>query len=236
VNLRKPLQQPVKSITFTNVGGTATEYAPKPATQFLPEWYKATATYIGDGKNPSSTSTIKKCIPVFDAITAGYVLITPFDVYVEQVNGEPEYRTMMNNNGIQFHPVMQGSKHPKSMDMRYPKWINPWGIQTPTGYSILFTPPMHNPNPWFTVLQGVVDTDEYTAPVNFPFVLNDPKFEGMIPAGTPMVQVIPFKRDSWQMEMGDAKNIEQQNKVTAFLNSQFFDRYKRMYWTRKEFR
>ena len=47
----------------------------------------------------------------------------------------------------------------------------------------------------FTIMDGIVDTDSYNALVNFPFFLNDWSYEGLIPAGTPMAQVIPFKRE-----------------------------------------
>ena len=226
----------LNQITFTVTLNVANEYAPKPATKFIPEWYKATSNRIGK-KNPDSNPTIKKCIPVFDAITAGYVLVTPFDVWIKQVEGEPQYQTARNSEGmIQFHPVMQASKHPISNGLQFPKWINPWAIKTPKGYSTLFVPPMHNPNPWFQIAEGIVDTDTYFAPVNFPFVLKDPSYEGLIPAGTPMAQVIPFKRESWNMTMGTEEDVEKQNKITLYLSSQFFDRYKRMFWARKEYK
>jgi hypothetical protein len=223
-------------ITFTPKIDVAEEYAPKPATKHVPDWYKATSNRIGK-KEPSGTATIKKCIPVFDAITAGYVLVTPFDVWVKQIDGEPQYMTANSGQGmVEFHPVMQASKHPISNGLQFPKWINPWAIKTPKGYSTLFVPPMHNPNPWFQIAEGIVDTDEYFTSVNFPFVLKDASYEGLIPAGTPMAQVIPFKRESWQMQMGKDEAVKEQNKVIIYLNSQFFDRYKRMFWNRKEYK
>ena len=32
--------------------------------------------------------------------------------------------------------------------------------------------------------------------INFPFVWNEPNFKGIVPAGTPLMQVIPIKRDT----------------------------------------
>jgi hypothetical protein len=88
----------------------------------------------------------------------------------------------------------------------------------------------------FTILPGVVDTDTYTATVNFPMVINDPNFEGLIPKGTPIAQVIPFKREGWQMEIGSEKELKEQNNVTQKLLTQFFDRYKSTFWSRKEYK
>jgi hypothetical protein len=42
----------------------------------------------------------------------------------------------------------------------------------------------------------LVDCDKYFEFVNLPFVWNEPNFHGILPAGTPLVQVIPIKRSS----------------------------------------
>jgi hypothetical protein len=118
----------------------------------------------------------------------------------------------------------------------YPKWINPWSIETPKGYSCLFIPPVHGGNEYFQIAEGIVDTDRYTSPVNFPFVLKDTEFTGLIPAGTPMVQIIPFKRDSWKQELGSEINEKKSTETTRLLSSQFYDRYKKMFWTSKSFK
>ena len=88
----------------------------------------------------------------------------------------------------------------------------------------------------FTILDGIVDTDQYKAPVNFPFVLNDVKWEGIIPAGTPMAQVIPFKRESWEHKIGSDKERQEQEKITRKLKTLFFNSYKRQFWSRKEYK
>ena len=223
-------------ITFTAIKKVAEEYEPKPATRHIPQWYKNTSNRIGN-KNPDSLPTVKKCIPFFDAITAGYILVTTQDVYVKQVEGEPVFQLPASTEDmIQFHPVAQASKHPAANGFQFPKWMNPWGIRTPKGYSVLFTAPMNTPNPWFEIFSGVVDTDTYTAAVNFPFILKDAKFEGLIPAGTPMAQIIPFKRESWKMIKGNEEDTTNQLKVMLYLQSQFFDRYKRLFWSRKEYK
>jgi hypothetical protein len=107
-------------------------------------------------------------------MTAGYIIVSPCDVYVSLKNNEPHYESAIPN-AIQFHPRKQAHKHPNVMEFQFPKWINPWGIKTSKGYSCLFIPPMHNPNPWFEILEGVVDTDTYHDNVNFPFILKNKK-------------------------------------------------------------
>jgi hypothetical protein len=235
-------------ITFTNTIGIPEEYSPKPSSKYIPDWYKNLESYIGGEKKPAgdgtTTGTIKRCMPVFDAIDAGYIIPTPCDVWVRQVPLEDDptktqpYYEWANFSVIQFHPIQQAPVHPNNNGHTnsYPKWINSWSIKTPPGYSVAFVQPWHRESV-FTILPGVVDTDTYSAPVNFPFVLNEPTtFEGLISAGTPMAQVIPFKRDSWEMEIGGQEDWVNQNKVTSLLRTKFFDSYKTQYRQPKEYK
>ena len=113
--------------------------------------------------------------------------------------------------------------------------MNPYAIATPPGYSVLFTQPMHRESV-FTILDGIVDTDNYNVPVNFPFVLNDVKWEGIIPAGTPMAQLIPFKRESWEHNLGSDKDLIELNKTFRKLKSLFYNSHKRQFWISKQYR
>lgn len=226
-------------IVFTNTVPQAEIESPKPASQFIPNWYKEVESYINGKKLPDGngggTGTVKRCMPVFDAITAGYIITLPADVYVSQRDEQPyfEWATL---GLVQFHPAVQAPNHPnRNGHESYPKWINPWAIKTPKGYSTLFVQPFHRESV-FTILPGVVDTDEYFAPVNFPFVLNDVKFEGLIPKGTPIAQVIPVKRDTWEIKIGSEKEFVEQIKITNKLSTRFFDRYKDMFRAHKEYR
>ena len=185
--------------------------------------------------NGTSAATAKRCMPIFDAISAGYIIVSPADVYISQRDGQPYYE-WASFALISFHPKEQAPEHPFRNGLNeYPKWMNYWSIQTPKGYSTLFVQPFHRESV-FTILPGVVDTDTYTAPVNFPFVFNDPKFEGLIPAGTPLAQVIPFKRESWEMKFGAQKEFIEQAKIHNKLQTQFFDRYKNMFRSIKEYK
>jgi hypothetical protein len=259
-------------IIFTDTMGVPEEFKPKPANASVPDWYRDLESYMSGAKKPDgsggTSATIKRCMPVFDAIVGGYIIYTYADVYVSQqkiVYADKEHFDKTNEDKpltdeevlakgypltqpfyewpsfgpIQFHPVTQAPTHPGrgslSDSMNYPKWINPWSIKTPKGYSVLFTQPMHRESP-FTILDGIVDTDSYNAPVNFPFVLNNWGFEGLIPAGTPMAQVIPFKRESWQMGIGNAEDYQAQQKTTIHLRTSFFDSYKNKFRQPKEYK
>jgi hypothetical protein len=227
-----------KEIIFTNIYGLDF-FPPKPAVKDVPSWYLKTSEYTSEhGRkilNPLATPhTIKKCVPVFDAITAGYILYTQVDVQVSQQDGLPFYN-WASQDAISFHPIIQAPLHPAKNEAPYPKWNNSYAITTPPGYSVLFTAPMHRDSV-FTILDGIVDNDTYKSPVNFPFVLNDVKWEGIIPAGTPMAQVIPFKRESWKHKIGSDKERIEQDKINAKLKTLFFNSYKKQFWKSKSYR
>ena len=228
------------NITFTNTANIPEEYAPKPATASVPDWYKNLESYVGKEKKPNgdgnTTATIKRCMPVFDAITNGYILYTYTDVWISQKDDMPWYE-WPSFGPIKFHPVEQAPDHPNrnGHQTSYPKWVNPWSIQTPPGYSVLFVQPFHRESA-FTIFPGIVDTDQYDAPVNFPFVLNNIKYEGLIPAGTPMAQIIPFKRESWEMSFGTQEDFNRQDKTSIRLRTRFFDSYKSQFRQPKEYK
>ena len=224
----------MKEIQFHTKVKIQKEYYPTPASKLIPSWYKNLESYVGGEKKPNGdagpTATLKKCLPVFDAITAGYILYTPADIFVSKKNDGLWYE-WADLNFLEFHPVRQAPEHPMSNGLEYPKFMNPWLIKTPLGYSTLFVTPFHRES-LFTCMPGIVDTDTYYDAVNFPFVMNDKNFEGLIPAGTPMIQVIPFKRDVWQSTHKYIDVIEIQTK----LRTNFFDRYRTMFWHRKEYK
>jgi hypothetical protein len=229
-----------KVITVVKTFAVSDVYKPVPASKLLPEWYKKTDSYIYSNTFDvnilnvfDNNETIKKCIPVFDALTSGYIIPMYADLWVKKINGVTTY-TLSNNEKVDVHHLSQAPYHPLANPTLYPKFINPWGIKTPPGYSCLFTAPFHRTNEFFTVLDGVVDTDRYQQPVNFPFVLNDPNFEGVIPAGTPMVQVLPFKRESWEINF--SSNKEELERSSQLLSSKLYNKYKTLFWSKKEYK
>ena len=186
-----------KFITFTDHMKVADEYRPTPALKIMPEWYKNLNSYKNNKKETDgsggTTATGKKCMPMFDAMTAGYILYTYCDFMISQ---RLEYGKTSGKKHpvfewpsfepLSFHAKGQLPDHPNGAahDIQYPKWNNAWVIKTPPGYSCLFVTPMHRENQ-MVIFPGVVDTDVYQGVINLPFVLKDPTMEGIIPAGTP---------------------------------------------------
>ena len=235
-------------ITFTTKFDIQPEYYPKPAASSIPDWLVKMHAYggfhgIAEGvkttlNHAEPNSTIKRCVPVLDAATAGYIIYTHSDIWVEKDPRESEQ--MFQTRGplnISSHEYGQAKLHPSARkDTSFSKFNNPWMIKTPKGYSTLFVSPMHNPNGIFTAFPAVVDTDSYTQEINFPFMLDNPEFTGLIPAGTPIIQAIPFKRESWQMEIGGQKEIEEAQAVGRRHATKIFNVYRSLFWSRKEFK
>lgn len=218
------------------IEGSSNSLAPQPAFKNVPEWYKKTDAYLHNEKTPhlinnkiSASSTIKKCMPVFDMISSGYILFTPTDVWVTQEKtgtgtGTTPVYTWPSWEVLNFHAIEQAPDLPYNSGhtINYPKWINDWSIKTSPGCSVMVLSPTYRDS-IFTILPAIVDTDKYFNNINFPFVLNDINFEGLIPAGTPMAQIIPFKRESFEMEIGNDQQFKdaldhRQNILGVFYN------------------
>lgn len=229
-----------KKIEFikTNQFKSSDEYSPIPSSKILPDWYKKTDSYVQGRKAPytgQTPATIKKCIPVFDSISAGYMILTHCDIFIKIIDGVPEFINPRYTTAIDSHNSDQAKKYPliNENTLFIPKYVSPWGIKTESGYSCLFLPPAHRDN-IISILPGIVDTDNYNDLITFPFLLTKMEDgEILIPAGTPVVQVIPFKRDSWKMSI--SKNIDLLKNTRDKLFSLFFDAYKTKFWNKKEY-
>ncbi len=236
------------TIKFTDITGVVPDdYYPKPSKAHIPEWLKRLAPYSDPAKKDQ---TAKRCIPMLDAVMFGYTIFLTEDIRVERdekklpegwggkvskaiAQSSPLFR-WSSGLGVEFHSPDQVKTHTRSTSS-IPKWMNPWSIQTPRGYSCLFVSPLNNDGLHFTPFAGVVDTDTYLPVVNFPFLLTDPRFEGTVEAGTPIVQVIPFKRESWKMETAAGDN-EAIIRAQRRLKSKFKNGYRRLFHQPKDFR
>jgi hypothetical protein len=227
------------NITFsTMVEGHAEIFdPPTPSRDHVPDWYRETHNFLTDrlDDNGVRSGTIKQCMPVIDAITSGYMYTTQSDLWFGQ--NEDGSRgsswSVIDYDMISTHSLEQfgHGEIPSDYEQIVYKMHNPWVIKTPPGYSCLFTQPMWRFDTPFYAHSGVVDTDRYPQPINFPFWLRR-GFEGLVPVGTPMVQIIPFKRDDWNattLNDVDPHAHRQWARATRFS----FNRYKRLWRVKK---
>jgi hypothetical protein len=222
------------------------EFAPvKPSQHFLPEWFKSMDDYIvvkgdrdvnkpnffGIGKETAKKftgGTVKRCPAIIDVITQGFIIPMWSDFLVQRDLESLEWNNKDNQYGIEYHSEEQiaGWQLKKTDFPRAVKFLNPWRIYTPPGYSVLFMQPTYQFEKRFTVLPGIVETDAYHH-INFPSIWHTTK-DAIIERGTPFIQVIPFKRDEWNLDvsqMTDA-DIKDDDREKMELNSKFKNSYR----------
>lgn len=216
-----------KKIVFHSENSELEIPHPQPSSRFVPKWYRTM-----DGVS-QRIETVKKCVPVLDALTSGYIIPLHTDVV-----WNPESKMFSSNSRLMInsdhHSIQtQNVDLPPEYDPQPHKWINNWFIQTPPGYSTMFIHPLNRLDLPFYSFTGIVDTDKHPLAVNFPFVLRK-DFNGVIPAGTPIIQAIPFKRDSWESEVIDTGPSHNYPKSYE-IDQPPFGWYKRKWWQRKTY-
>lgn len=171
---------------------------PVPAGTVLPEWFRRLPPADRDHVAArDSALTVKRCMPFLDAMAVGWILPLCATVRLEISDsgnvvdaGWDFDRTM-----VTFHAALQVAGHPRSPRPAC-KLHNYWTIRTPKGWSCLLLPSLNRPNDVVEIIAGVVDTDTYHAPINFPFFVVAADGRYVLEKGLPLVQVVPFRRDA----------------------------------------
>jgi len=245
-------------ITFEGRHPFAVDYPqPEPASKHIPEWWKNLPTYINDNKfnmqalmplggGPSPNVGIKRCIPVLDGLSAGYIIRLHCDIEFSYRLGDHPHPLKSNRHQNPFfssliEPVshwsleqFDGYNIPDGYTHQVYKWNANWIVKTPPGYSCLFTHPIgYNELP-FKSLSGVVDTDSLETDVNTPFIIKS-DFEGIIEAGTPIAQIIPFKREDWTSEVVQLPPGEEERRLER-LRTKLVSSYGRHYRKAKTYK
>jgi len=215
--------------------------APTPAIKHLPKWYremprnyKPSEKFIAQKPTRLTAmpqGTIKKCIPLMDGMSAGYMYTTPVEVNFDPISAT--FAWAHEYEFIQWHQQEQIDGW-KATDEYIPigfKWRNLNIIKTPPGWSCLFTHPLNRMDLPFQTLSAVVDTDKHDVPTHFPFYMKH-GFEGKIPLGTPIVQIIPFKRQEWK-SVADKYDLYDPSMLNALTLVE--DNYKKNTWESKKY-
>ncbi len=189
---------------------SASVSAPVSTIKELPEWYIDAdrfykmpngESYIGPdgGKVP----TWKSCPAMYDALGSGYVLRTPVDIEFF-VNAAGHIDCKVSDDAykefVTVRPPMPDFKTPHGYEDYHFAWYFDWGIQTDKGYSTIYLTPMNRFDLPFQNTTGMIDTDSVSLPGRLPFFIAK-GWTGTIPAGTPYVQLIPFKREDWKSKV-----------------------------------
>lgn len=225
---------------------------PIPAKLCIPDWFKKL-------NHTREIPTIKGCIPFLDTLTSGYIIKLPQDFYIKHnvynekiksndsfnrfgfhMMGEMMYykNINLNSSNDEYHSPLQLEGCPlvdKNKKLPFYKIMNPYTIKTPPGYSCLFVSPLNNNDDRFEIIAGIVDTDVYNGEVNFPLTINGDKYpslETTIERGTPIVQVIPFKRENWKIKYR-MSSLKERDKSHWSPFSKIIHKYKTLFWRKK---
>lgn len=214
-----------RKITFKSKEVSLDLSQPRPAYKTIPDWYREAPGVV------NGHETIKKCVPFLDAMMAGYSVVTTADVYYD--SGEFQEIGKLKMVSTHFKDQLEGFKVPSEYDKTPYKWTNFFVINTPKGYSTLFTHPLNRLDLPFYSLGGVVDTDRFPVEVNFPFFMKK-DFVGIIPAGTVIAQAIPFKRENWESKY-DPNDQAEVPVETYTMHNPPFGYYKKNFWSKKKY-
>jgi hypothetical protein len=220
---------------------------PEPGTKNVPNWYREQPAIAGE--NPSIPQqgnlrlTVKKCQAFFDAMSIGYILKVPVDIYIDTTEGKfelqiPAHLQRFSSLFISEHSAEQISHLPFDKDIYCDKVlrIHPtWMVQTDEGYSTIFMNPMHQESTPLNAVEAIIDTDKFWSDGHLSFLVKK-NFKGIIKQGTPMIQVLPFKREEWEMEIDKTFDSGKTEEQRARVRSTFQNGYRLKFWQKKTFK
>tara|TARA_R110002020_G_scaffold472837_2_gene701330 strand:+ start:896 stop:1645 length:750 start_codon:yes stop_codon:yes gene_type:complete len=245
-NKRKVLELVRKKIKFIAIEPKwlKMQPAPKPAVSYKPTWYKESPLYSPGNKfkftKENKNMTFKKCLPFIDGINAGYILELRKDIFIQE-NSTDESNTFditWNSDELVIgihHSNTKLITPPEGYHSQVVTYIWNYIVQTPKGYSTLFCEPLGYQNGVLKAIPAVVDTDAKA--LNFHLSLHLRKgFTGLIPKGTPLVQIIPFKRESWTHEVSNLELGEHTILQETTFNATIFNNYRDLSWSKKDYK
>ena len=243
----------IEFLVNASVAGAYPE--PVPAHLALPQWIKDQSNK-SEGQSPGpgfpDNPTYKRCVPFMDIMRTGYIIPLWCDVVFSASTcdcGEADCPKMVMD--VSWGRGIEGNKDlmPPIEKRSWESWgnipdlatsvegasftfNNPWIIRTPPGYSTLFTQPFNDvtrPHPNIKLFTGLVNTDTYFNPTTFFFHIKEP-FTGIMKRGTPLVQVVPVKREEWEHKIipiasNDENDLQLRNE-RAYLSSSLENGYR----------
>lgn len=219
-----------KIIKFISNRGWLTEESPSkpgPTIKNIPDWYKNAHRYaiMPDG-NPwigpdgGKVVTWKACPALYDIMGTGYVYKTPCDIefYINDfgiIAGkvlDDQYKDFLHVRS----PMPQFSV-PLGYHENHFAWWSDWAVELPEGYSAIYSQPYNRFDLPFITTSGIIDNDNVSLPGTMPFFISK-EWTGVLPAGTPYAQIIPFKREDWKSEtiIEDSAKLYEKNMANSF--------------------
>lgn len=222
------------------------KFHPVPSKKSVPDWYSNASRIEKDNNgNPylnhlgGEVFSFKACPALIDMFTAGYLYKTPCDLlFYKDQNGDTQVKTEKGfEDFCGSRQAMREFVVPNGYGENHFHWYPNWAPSVPDGYSVLYLNPINRFDLPFITTAGIIDNDKMDTPGLVPFFLQK-EFTGIIPAGTPYLQVIPFKRENWEMEIKhyEYSEILKRHQAQADLyRKKEGGQYKKFTWTRKRY-
>ena len=173
-----------------------------PAKKVLPEWFKKLPTESRIQIAGDTIPTIKQCMPAMDMMVSGYIIVNPYKIHLYPRDEPGNYIDYNAMSHVDYMPDSHQYKMcPVRVNEQKKHWVKikqPWIVKTPPGYSCLFIQPFYQFKHDWRLFPAIVDTDKHDVAVHFPGYA-DHNNEVIIDEGEPLMQVIQFKREEWQM-------------------------------------
>ena len=239
----------MKQITFEALNEYYYNVAPKPypAKESIPDWFRNMQPYRVTDENPDgkkllvrngfSNATFKKCTPMLDALTSGYIFPLWADVQVTDMKEEVPLITwkIRKYDVFELHgPDSTEMTTPTGYHPRVFKYSNPWIPLLPKGYSYLVTQPFGFRDTPFHAIPAIID-DGTTLDIPFPVWVKK-GFNGIVERGTPMVQITPFKRESWISNFTHSTDEERHIIMSKGFDGVIKNHYLTNFWKKKEYK
>ena len=213
---------------------------PVPAKQAVPKWYTRLDKFITDGNklkihdNGAANTGLKTCMSFLDTLTSGYIVQLHCDIYVERDEGKFNMSWTSVEKPISPRGPEMAAQLPNlpGFDSFSQAWELKWGFVVPKGYSVLVTQPLNRFDLPTFCTSGIIDADVMISGGGIPFALRS-DFEGIIPAGTPIAQLFPYKRDDWKSEVMEAgpDSLAAANRA----RNKVYGWYRETLWKKKNF-
>lgn len=183
---------------------------PQPISKLIPSWYRKADRFAkmpnGEywvGPDTGKIPTWKACPALLDIMTTGYSLITPCDIEFlidDFGNISAKVSNSLYQDFVTRRDPMPQFEQPDGYYKHHFAWFPEWAIKVPDGYSVLYSSPFNRYDLPFITVSGIIDNDKVNLPGSMPFFIKE-GWTGVIPAGTPYAQMIPFLRENWKSEI-----------------------------------
>lgn len=222
---------------------------PGPVIRTIPDWFRKADRFAqnpmtgkpwempnGGGKVP----TWKACPAIFDIMGSGYVYKTPCDIEFTEQNGIISAKVLdpKNKDFLQDRMPMPQFVGPQGYHEKHFAWWADWAVELPEGYSALYTQPFNRFELPFLTTSGIIDNDHVHLPGTMPFYVVK-GFTGIIPAGTPYAQILPFKREHWEAEVdvaiGSQEMLTKNHENSAKYRKPDGGIYQKEVWERRKY-